>query len=178
MARIPYPTDAQMSEAARDLLSRRGSLNVNRMMGYSEGVVSAYVNFGFFMLRKSKLNAALRELAILRIGVLYDCAYEWHHHESYARNVGLWEKAIAAARSGDPTGLTEQEATVLAFATETKAGKVSKEVFDRARTFLTNEELVELAMAAGLYAMTATFLNTFEIDIDEGPSLGDKVKLS
>ncbi|MET0988623.1 MAG: carboxymuconolactone decarboxylase family protein, partial [Steroidobacteraceae bacterium] len=86
MARVSYPSN--LSPEITDLLSRRGALNVMRMMAHAPGVMTAYSQLGVTLLRKGKLDPVLRELAILKIGLLCESEYEWHQHASIARTVG------------------------------------------------------------------------------------------
>lgn len=174
MARIPYPDG--LSKEIRDRLVKLGNLNVTRMMTHSEPVMEAYSKLGLAILRKGKLDPKLREIAVLKIGLLCESDYEWHQHVSFARAVGVPDATINAVANGGTTALSETERLVLAFAEETFSRKrVSDAVFSAIGKHLSHEELVELSIACGYYIMTAGYLRTFDIEIEDGPSLGDTI---
>ena len=174
MARIPYPENPTPETAA--LLVKLGSLNVNRMMSHALPVLDGFSRLGLGLLRKGKLDPALRELAILRIGVNCKSEYEWHQHVGFARAVGTREIAIEAARTGEYEALDELEQIVLAVADEIFLDRaVSRVTFERAQSHFDAEPLVELVIACGYYIMTAGFLKTFEIEAESTPPLGETV---
>ncbi|WP_084399748.1 carboxymuconolactone decarboxylase family protein [Henriciella aquimarina] len=177
MARIPYPQN--LTAETREKLSRLGNLNVTRMMSHAEPVMDAYAKLGVAILRRSKLDPKLREIAILKIGLLCESEYEWHQHEPYARAVGVSEEAIGGLASGELDPLSEMEKLVAAFASETFLQKrVSDETFKAISRHLSHEELVELSLTCGYYIMTAGYLRTFDIEIEDGPALGHTVAQS
>ena len=174
MARIPYPTD--LSQETQDLLVRNGSLNVNRLMAHSLPVHEGFSKLGRAILAKGKLDPALRELAILRIGVNCQSEYEWRQHVGYARAVGTREAAIQAVRSNRLEDLNDVERVVVDFADEIfRNQQASEATFARAAQRFDHERLVELAMTCGFYIMTAGFLKTFAVEAEDTPPLGETV---
>ena len=177
MARIPYPDPATLEPEIADRLERMGSLNVNRMMAHNPTVMVAYSKLGAALLRKGMLEPTLRELVILRIGVLMDSDYEWYQHVSVGRAVGLPDDKINAMKSGDFSMLTERETVAVAYAEEIKAqGRVSDATFAKAQAEFAPGELVELNLVAGFYVMTAGHLLTLEIERESTPPLGESMK--
>ncbi len=174
MARIPYPDPAVQSEEIRDRLQRTGSLNITRMMSHAEGLMLAYSRMGTQILLRGTLDPVLRELVILRIGQLCDSDYEWHQHVSVAKAVGMDDAMLEAVADKAFDRLPEKERVVIAVAEEIRrAGAVGDETFARARTMFSPNELVELVITAGYYVMTAGFLRSFAIEIEDTPPLGD-----
>lgn len=173
MARLPYPDPATQPAELRERLVRLGSLNVTRMMSHSEGAMQAYSRLGTFLLRKSVLDPVLREVVILRIGQICRSDYEWHQHVSVARAVGMDEATLSAieAQAFDRLGAREQMAVRIAeeIAHDRGAGE---ETMTQAATHFSPEELVELVLTAGYYIMTAGFLLSFGIEIEDTPPLG------
>jgi alkylhydroperoxidase family enzyme len=174
MARIPYP-EAPTPETA-EFLVRLGSLNVNRMMSHAAPVLEGFAKLGLGILRKGKLDPALRELAILRVGVNCASEYEWHQHVGFARAVGAREAAIEAVRTGRYEELEELEQIVVAFADEICRDRgASAQTLARAQLHFDAERLVELTMTCGYYIMTAGFLKTFDIEAETTAPLGETV---
>lgn len=176
MARIPYPEPDKQSEEVRDRLRRTGALNVNRMMSHAEGPMMAYSRFGTQLLLKGKLDPVLREIVILRIGQLCGSEYEWHQHVSVARAVGMDSATLQAVTDKSFDRLTEQQQAAVAVAEEIKQRNgASPETMTTAEKYFSPEELVELILVAGYYIMTAGFLLSFEIEIEDGPPLGESM---
>lgn len=177
MARIPYPDADALDPEIADRLQRMGSLNVNRMMAHAPTLMVAYSKLGAALLRKGSLEPTLRELVILRIGVLCDSEYEWYQHVSVGRAVGLPDEKINAMKSGDFSSLTEREKIAVAYAEDIKnKGRVNDATFEQAKAQFTPGELVELNLVSGFYIMTAGHLLTLEIEKEDTPPLGETMK--
>lgn len=179
MARIAYPDPATQSEETLDRLKRMGSLNVTRMMSHSDGAMQAYGRLGTFLLRKGRLDPVLREIVILRIGQLCASDYEWHQHVSVARAVGMDEDTLSAIEALAFDRLGERERIAVRIAEEIARDRgASAETMKTALGSFTNEELVELVLVAGYYLMTAGFLLSFGIEIEDTPPLGARMSPS
>lgn len=177
MARIPYPDAAAQSAEVRERLQRIGSLNVTRMMSHAEGPMMAYSKLGTTLLLRGKLDPVLREIVILRIGQLCGSDYEWHQHVSVARAVGMDEATLQAVAGQNFAALTPAQQAAVAVAEEIKRDNgASTATFDRARQFFSPEELVELCLVAGYYIMTAGFLLSFGIEIEDTAPLGETMR--
>ncbi len=163
--RIPYaaPEPGSKTEA----MLQRLPLNVLRMLAHHPEGLRGFQTLGEAILNRSALDPALRELAILRVGWLVGAAYETAHHERIGRAVGMSEAQIAAARSGDRAGLSEDDALVLDVAEEIEAGGLSEATFARAAQRFSHRELVELALACGYYGMVSRFLKSFAIPLED-----------
>lgn len=177
MARIPYPDPASQSAEVRDRLERIGSLNVTRMMSHAEGPMMAYSKLGTALLLRGKLDPVLREIVILRIGQLCGSDYEWHQHVSVARAVGMDEATLQAVSDQNFTALTLPQQAAVAVAEDIKRNNgASAATFERARQFFSPEQLVELCLVAGYYIMTAGFLLSFDVEIEDGAPLGESMR--
>jgi len=176
MARIPYPDPASQSDEVKERLDRVGSLNVTRMMSHSEGVMLAFSKMGTQLLLKGKLDPVLREAVILRIGQLCRSDYEWHQHVSVARAVGMDNPTLEALAGGEHDRLDPRIQLALRFAEEIHRDNRASEatVAEAAATF-SPAELVELCIVAGYYIMTAGYLNSLAIEIEDTPPLGDSM---
>ena len=176
MARIPYPDPASQSDEVKERLNRVGSLNVTRMMSHSEGVMLAFSKMGTQLLLKGKLDPVLREAVILRIGQLCRSDYEWHQHVSVARAVGMDDPTLEALAGGEHDRLDHRIQLALRFAEEIHRDNRASEatVAEAAATF-SPAELVELCIVAGYYIMTAGYLNSLAIEIEDTPPLGDSM---
>ena len=174
MPRIAYPEPAKQSEEVLDRLRRTGSLNVNRMMSHAEGPMMAYSKLGTQLLLKGKLDPVLREIVILRIGQLCGSEYEWHQHVSVARAMGMDTATLQAVTDKSFEALTEAQQIAVTIAEEIKRDHGAREeTIAKASTHFSPEELIELLLVAGYYIMTAGLLLSLDIEIEDGPPLGD-----
>jgi len=110
------------------------------------------------------LDAALRELVILRIAVLNRAEYEWVAHEPVARRCGVTDAQIGALRRG-PAQAAEAdvfsplELSVLDYAEAmTVHIDVAPRIFDAVAAQLDPRQLVELTSVAASYNMVSRFL--------------------
>src|SRR3954447_25817042 len=112
MARIPYPDPATLLPETQEALAKIGDppINIFRMLAGGEGLLRAFTRFGNHLLFRTKLDPVLREIAILRVGVLSDATYETYQHDRISRNMGMSEELIAGIRNGadDPAFSTLQ----------------------------------------------------------------------
>lgn len=179
MARVPYPDPSTQSPEVKDRLKRMGSLNVTRMMSHAEGPMLAYSKLGTALLLRGRLDPVLRELVVLRIGQLCGSAYEWHQHVSVAKAVGMDAATLRAITEQDWARLSPPQRAALTLAEEIKhRGGASEASFRAAHAHFSVEELVELTLVAGYYILTAGFLLSFDIEIEDTPPLGASMAIA
>jgi 4-carboxymuconolactone decarboxylase len=172
MARLPLMTLEEMPEKTRQMISGGKSqlsvLNVNKMVAHAENSARHFMRMGNSLLTQAKLDARLRELAILRIATLCDSRYEWYQHEILAKQVGVTEQQISAVRLDKNSPVfNDQERAVLRYTEEVTVNvKSSEESFDALAQFLSNQELVELTLTIGFYNLVARFLENTGVEIE------------
>lgn len=172
MARLPLMPLEEMPEKTRNMISGGKSqlsvLNINKMMAHAEHSVRHFMRMGNSLLTQAKLDARLRELAILRIAFLCDSQYEWYQHEILAKQIGVSELQISAARQDEGSLVfNDQERAVLKYTEEITVNvKSSEESFSELAQFLSNQEIVELTLTIGFYNMVARFLENTGVEIE------------
>ena len=168
MARIPYPDPQTLSPDTQTLLSKLAPLNIFRMLAGGEELLRAFVRFGNHLLNKSSLDPVVRELAIMRVGVLSGASYEVHQHEAMSRQLGMSEELIAAVRSGaDDPAFDELQRKVLRFTDDIVANvRASDETFGALVSALSLQQLQELTITIGFYMTVSRYLETFGIEIE------------
>lgn len=173
MARIPYPDSEKLEPEVADRLRRMGSLNVTRMMAHQPGLMVAYSRMGVEILRKGTLDPVLREVLILRVGQLCRSPYEHHQHVSVARAVGMDEATLAAIEEQNFSKLDEKTRAALAITDAIYAHNgADAETLAAAASHFCSAQLVEICLVTGYYIMTAGYLNTLGIEIEDTPPLG------
>ena len=170
MPRIPYaqPTDPNLHPDAAALLPKMAPLNIFKILAHGGPAFGAFTRLGSALLYKSKLDPILREMAIVRAGILCGSSYEVFQHEYISRSVGMLEDKIHALKIGseDPI-FDETEKIVLRLTEEVVSNtKASSETFGAAAAIFDHQEMVELVMCIGFYVMTSAILENFEVDIE------------
>jgi AhpD family alkylhydroperoxidase len=144
-------------------------LNIFKMMAHAETCFRPLLRLGTAILSEQRLDARLRELAILRIGQLSGCRYEWVQHEPIAKAVGASDAQIAALARGviDDPSFSAVDRLVLRFTTEVvSAVKASDATFAEMQRHFSPQEIVELLLAIGFYMTIARLAETTATDVD------------
>lgn len=177
MALIPFPAPEILADDVTASLDKYGSLNVTRMMAHQPALMQAYGRMGVELLRRGRLDPVLRELLILRVGQLCNSDYELHQHVSVARAVGMPASLLESVLAGDWSALDEPTLAALAIVEEVcRETCASADVMTAAMKYFDHGELVEILILAGYYVMTAGFLSSLEIEVEDGPPLGETMR--
>ncbi len=168
MARLPYLDVDDLAPEDRELLDR--PINLARMLAHSPGGTRAFRHTGGWIRNTSRFDSRLREMAILRIGVITRTDYEYSHHIELGRQFGLSDDDIRAVIAGpDAESLPELERLVLTAADEVTGGlSISPETFNALRRHLDSELLVELTIIVSYYNAVVRVLRSLEIDVEPG----------
>ncbi|MFZ4832081.1 carboxymuconolactone decarboxylase family protein [Rouxiella sp. Mn2063] len=164
MSRITIPELAKLTDSQKEQYAR---FPANLTLGLLATSCSAkgYLSLGSSF-PAGKLENKDREMIIMRVGSLSHSAYEKMQHYSLALKSGWTEKEISLIESG--TLATEREATILEFVEECVAEvKVSDKTFEKVRKYYDDTQIAELTLIVGHYMMTARFVETLEIPLDE-----------
>lgn len=169
MARIPYFDISQASEQYQALLASRNPLNLYRMLPHAgDAASSGFLALGSALLRHNALDSQLREIAILRVGILSNASYEVHQHKRVAKNVGMCDATIAALEVGaDTSVLTPDEKLVLEFTDVVfREVKAPDALFNQVAERFGHRQTAELVLTIGFYMLVSRFLENFEVDIE------------
>ncbi|HUK59110.1 MAG TPA: carboxymuconolactone decarboxylase family protein [Stellaceae bacterium] len=158
MARVKYVDIAQ------------GALNIRRALANSTGAGPAHTALAMAIRNKCRLDPRLREMAILQVGYAARCAYEWVHHCEIAQEFGVSAadiKALADDDAGKTTTLDPLTRAVLRAAREmTKDCAISDPTFAQLKERLSDEEIVDLVIAVGVYNSTVRVLESLKVDLE------------
>jgi len=172
MARIPYfkPEDAYAEKLV--LLEMKPQLNLFKIVTHATTKIARkFIGLPSAVLRDGKLDPMLREMAIIRTGILCHSGYEVYQHRIVSKRMGMPEEKLEALNIGSTAPVFSGiERLVLRFTEETvQKHKASDETFAALSKHFSYEVLVEMAIAVGCYMMVSTFLNNFEVDIEGRP---------
>jgi len=112
----------------------------------------------------------LREIAIVRVGVLSKASYEVFQHEAISRRLGMSDVLIQAIHEGPAAAaFDERQRLVMRFTDDVVQNvRAGDATFLPAREALGDKALQELTVVIGFYMLVSRFLETFDVDIDEG----------
>ncbi len=168
MARIPYPDPDTFDTGTRSLLDKLPPLNLFRMMAGDDALLSNFVRLGNHLLFKTELDPVLRELAIIRVGVISGAGYEVHQHEEIARTMGIDDTVIAAIHATpDDAAFDESQRLVLRFTDDVVANvRAGEDTFLPLVDALSPRQVQELTVTIGYYMMVSRYVETFGIEIE------------
>lgn len=140
------------------------------VMMYCPGLALKVCQAGAHIRLNSTLSPAHRELAILAVSREKDAAFEWAAHITPARNGGVSEEAIEAARnSGDVSNLPDDERDIITFVRQLlQKNKVQQDLFDALVQRHSERWVVELAATIGQYQYISAINLTFELEAKPG----------
>src|SRR5256885_5013998 len=116
MARIPYFDRTQATGRAARAYERLPNLNIFAMLGHSGELIDGFTKLGTQILNFSSLDPVLREIAIVRVGVLSGAGYEVYQHERISRQIGMSDVLIAGIHEGpDAAVFTPLQRQVMEF---------------------------------------------------------------
>lgn len=169
MARIPYFDIEKAEGRAKKAYEKLPKLNIFRMLGHSGELVDGFNRLGVQILYFTKLDPVLREIAIIRVGVLSGAKYEVWQHERIGRQLGMSDALLAAIREGpDAAAFSDLEKRVMRFTDDvTKNVRASDATFAPLAERLSHQEMQELTLTIGYYMMVCRFLETFDVDIED-----------
>jgi AhpD family alkylhydroperoxidase len=170
MARLPYVDPEQAPPEVREALEALPPLNIFSTLAHAETCLRPALRLGQAILAAQQLDAAVRELVILRVARLTGAEYEWVQHVAIGRAVGVTEEQVEALERGDAQAgcFDERARLALALATEVVQDNGATEAtFAAAREQFAPRELLEILIAAGFYQMLAAVMNSVDIDLDE-----------
>src|SRR6266404_8083039 len=115
-----------------------------------------------------KLDPKLRELAILRTGIVGDSKFEYSQHLKVARMAGVSEDKLAAIKGWAVSDkFTDVERAVMQ-ATDEIVGRnlVEDETFAALKNHLSDEQILELFYVIGLWRMHGMIVRALHLEYD------------
>jgi 4-carboxymuconolactone decarboxylase len=129
---------------------------------HAPDLADAVAALGHVVRSGSQLADADRELVTLATGRAHGCAFVWDSHVDAARAAGIGSATIAALE-GRGAGLSDREATLVAFVDELcETSAVSDETFRAAHDLLGTPATVELTVTVGYYTMLGYAMSAVE----------------
>lgn len=173
MARVPYFDRSKLAGRAKAAMDKLPPLNLFAMLAHSGDLVDGVTKLGNQILSHTELDPWLREIVILRVGVLTGSDYEVYQHRRIAQAYHIAEERIDAVIAGDMAALTPVEQAVCGFVETVLAlGRPSDAQFNQMMDLIGLRPLQELVITCGYYFMVSRFLVTFDVDIETEAQMG------
>ena len=181
--RFPQLTAAQLTEAQKPLGDEIMKVSSVGLGGpYNPLLRSPVLGQRMFDLLhylrwETSVPLRLNEFAILIVGRQWRSQVEWFAHAPLAKKAGLADSIIADLKANKrPAGMGPEEEVVYDFVTDlTTKHSVSDALFDRAKTLLGEQQVVDLTAVAGTYVSVAMMLAMAEqgVPADKEPPFKD-----
>jgi alkylhydroperoxidase family enzyme len=167
----------QPQDLVQAVLERRGGtlLNLDRALLWSEPLARGWNTYLKNVRTGLGASRMLRELGICTVALLTGAHYEYHHHAPDFLAAGgtqaqldALQGYVKAGASGEPQGLSGDEALVARYAAQmTRDVKVDEALFAQLRERFDTTELVEITAAIATYNMVARFLVALGVSPEE-----------
>ena len=168
MARLPYLEKSDLAAEHQDLLRRE--ITLFKCMVHSPNAARAFQGLGGYIRHKSRLDARLREIAILAVGWITQAPYEWSHHVKIGQEFGVSEadiRSLIDECEGRSNGLEPVARLVVKAAREmTEALAVSDGTFAELKAEFDSECLTDLIITMAFYNAVVRFLGSMRIDVE------------
>ncbi|MGD0764772.1 MAG: carboxymuconolactone decarboxylase family protein, partial [Dehalococcoidia bacterium] len=174
MARVSYATPSQATGDAHEVMAKireQGGevLNLHRALARSPSSLRNFLRLGNSLLSYGQLPPVLREIVILRIAQTTGADYEWAHHVPLAKQAGVTNEQIARLRVWTAADVFDARVRAALRYADAAVGDrlVPDDVFEAARSQLSEGEIVELTLVCGFWGgLVACVLRSLEIDIE------------
>jgi len=174
MARVRYVPTAELAEtqaALNERLQKERKVptgNIFLALANAPAILNDFLTYANAV-RAADLSPKLREMAILTVGYCTNSEYEIVHHHSHGLKAGLTEDQLKAIPEFETSDLfSEEEEAVMAFAKDSTLNvNVSDEVWSGIAKFLSEKQLVELAINVAWYNSGVRLMGALKVDLED-----------
>jgi alkylhydroperoxidase family enzyme len=151
-------------------------LNIFRALANAPTAAPGFLALGNALLTQGELDRGLRELVIIRVGLLSDAGYEVHQHKQIARLVRVPPEKVDALDDGpEAAAFDPLERDVLRFTDAVVNGvKAPDELYAPVAAALSDRELCELVLVIGYYMLVSRFLENLEVELEDEDVFGGR----
>lgn len=160
-------TDAEWPSELADMKHGfAGGLNVYRVMAHHPALLRAWAGLRDHIVHASTLQPDQREVVILRAGHRLEAAYEWAHHVSRARALGMADARINSIKG--PVEAMHAKDAVLVAAVDALIDHASLTLPSRSalEQLLGPHGVLDVIATVGFYSTLAFIVKSFDVEID------------
>ena len=174
MARVRYIPTSEIKEtnpALHDRLQKERKVptgNIFLALAHTPEILDAFLTYAN-AIRASSISPKLREMAILTVGHLVGSEYEVKHHHSHGLKAGISEAQLVAIPKFETSPLfNDEERAIMAFAKDSTLNvDVDQVNWDHAHKYLSDKQMVELALNVAWYASGVRLMGALKIDLED-----------
>ena len=171
--RIEPLEPAQWTPAVRTMLDPSGSgravAAVYRTLAQHPRMYSPRQLLSEYIRTQATLEPRVRELLIMRIGVLCGSDYEWAAHAPAGRRAGMSEEDVRHVVAGPIAGSEAFDDTLLRAVDELYSARViSDATWGQLAARFNDQQLLDVLITTGGYHMVSMALNTFGVQLEPG----------
>ena len=181
MPRLTDPDPAVFPDEIREFLSSLPPDPMVKMLSHSAGTVKPFVQLAMAQFTSLELPARSRELVTLAVAEYTGSTFVSAEHNPMSQAAGVEERTrqLIRERQLDSPELSPGDRALLRFTAEVvQRPRVSDEVFEQARKFLTERELVEVLQVTGFYWTFGRITTVLDVEgtkvHDNEPALGTR----
>jgi len=172
MARVPLIEESAHPELAEVIAKIKGArggrlINIYRLMLHSPALANAWFELNQAVRYGTEVDGQSRELSVIRVALLNDVEYvQRAHGPAYALKEGLTSDQVEALADWRGSKLfNAQQRALLAYTDAMTRGiEVPDDVFNDARNYFSERQMVELTMLIGAYNMLTRFIKALKVD--------------
>tara|TARA_B100001989_G_C24342701_1_gene365796 strand:- start:3 stop:575 length:573 start_codon:yes stop_codon:yes gene_type:complete len=156
-------------EIMKPFIQDNSVMNIFTTLLNHQNLFKRWLVFANHILFKSSIPPKEKEIAILRIGFLCKCEYEWAQHVVIARRAGLDDVIIEEIKKGKKsTKLNELQRLIIRSVDELhEQASINDETWSSLEKYYSKEQLMDLVFTVGQYNLVSMALNSFKVQIDE-----------
>ncbi|SNT68901.1 carboxymuconolactone decarboxylase family protein [Paracoccus seriniphilus] len=144
-----------------------GKLNVYRTMAHHPGLLAAWAPLRQHVVRDRAMTDQQSEVVILRTGHNLGSAYEWAHHVTRGRAVGMDDARIAAL-AGPLEGIDEDDRVLAAAVDELFANaRLGPDTQEAVTAAIGKAGMFDLMATVGFYSVLGFIVNSFDVPVDD-----------
>jgi len=164
---IPYPDSADLPKDLQDKLLP-SSLNVVRMMANAPASFNGFQEFAGSILFGSEFDPRKREIAVLRVAQVTHASYEWTHHVTFAKSVGVTDEEISKIETENPVTSLDEEGNLLCRVAEEISldVRLSDEALSQILDRYGVRGATELILCCSYFNMVSRFLESTRVDLE------------
>jgi 4-carboxymuconolactone decarboxylase len=161
-------TRPELAAVESQILAERGRISeLYQVLLNSPPIAHGWEQMLSAVRNRNSLDAALRELVILRVAVLNNAPYEFSAHVPHAQKAGQSDAAIEATRSvpaaADAPWTIQETVAIRLTDAMTRDITVPDALFEEVRQHFDEQAQVDLVATIAAYNMVSRFLTAFHI---------------
>jgi len=170
MPRLANPDAGSIPQEVREFLTSLPPDPMVKMLSYSAGTVKTFIQLARAQFTALQLPARSRELVILTVAAYTDSPFVAAQHEPIAEAAGVGERTrqLIRDRQLDSPELSPADRALIALtAGVVQRPRVSDAIFQQAREFLTDREVVEVLQVTGYYWTFGRISTVLDVEVTE-----------